>query len=350
MSIRQLLEETTKNWPVKAVCFVLAAMIYFFHQVSLLGSRTFSVPLEIKSEGSMMPVSGLENRKYVRVKVRTRRDQIASVTESDFSAFVDISSQEKEGSYSFPVYVAPDERLMQLDLEPLEISSQPDSVQIQVQKKIVKSVPLAAEVLGEPAYGYRALSAELEPAYVTVCGPSSMISGVEQIPTGIVSVGGAKETVSRTVKLINPNSYISILDESLVRVSVPIVQEGTVKDFQLIPVACTNLNEGFAVSGPDAKIDIVIEGNLLDIEKISASDIRAYADCSFIAEPGVYEVPVQIEIAKPARVAQQSISVLTLTIVSAQEHSPENGEQPSEADPAGMDGTAGAAVRIPLLS
>ncbi|MBP3367116.1 MAG: hypothetical protein J6K96_09080 [Treponema sp.] len=347
MSIKQLLEETTKNWPVKAACFVLAAMIYFFHQVSLLDSKTFSVPLEVKSEGSMMPVSGLENMKYVRVKVRTRREQIASVTENDFSAFVDISSQAKEGLYSFPVYVALDERIIQLDLEPLEISSQPDSVQIQVQKKSVKTVPLAADVLGEPAYGYRALSAELEPAYATVCGPSSMVDDIESLSAGSVDIGGAKETVSRTVKPVNMNSYISVIDGSLVRVSVPVVQEGTVRDFQGIPVSCTNLPEGFTVSGPDARIDIVIEGNLLDIEKISSSDIRAYADCGFIAAPGVYEVPVQIEVSKPARIAQQSVSVLTLTIVSTETQEQESGEQPSEGT---GDGTAAGASRVPLLS
>ena len=201
MSINQLLAKITKNWPVKAICFVLAAMIYFFHQISLLDVKTFSVPLEVRAEGNMIPVSGLEQVKYIRVKVRTKRDQIASIMEKDLTAFIDVSSQTKEGIYDFPVYVDLDEKIVQLDLEPLEIYNQPDNVKIQIQKKTTKAVPLYASVLGKPAHGYKALSAELEPSFVTLCGPASMLDSINKMPVGAVSVEGAEGSISKIVSL-----------------------------------------------------------------------------------------------------------------------------------------------------
>ena len=259
MSINQLLAKITKNWPVKAICFVLAAMIYFFHQISLLDVKTFSVPLEVRAEGNMIPVSGLEQVKYIRVKVRTKRDQIASIMEKDLTAFIDVSSQTKEGIYDFPVYVDLDEKIVQLDLEPLEIYNQPDNVKIQIQKKTTKAVPLYASVLGKPAHGYKALSAELEPSFVTLCGPASMLDSINKMPVGAVSVEGAEGSISKIVSPVNTNSYISILGEkNSIRVSVPIVIEGTAKEFknvaEITGIILTKLDGtakgGVAVAGP----------------------------------------------------------------------------------------------------
>ncbi len=259
MSINQLLAKITKKWPVKAICFVLAAMIYFFHQISLLDVKTFSVPLEVRAEGNRIPVSGLEQVIYIRVIVSTTRDQIASIMEKDLTAFIDVSSQTKEGIYDFPVYVDLDEKIVQLDLEPLEIYNQPDNVKIQIQKKTTKAVPLYASVLGKPAHGYKALSAELEPSFVTLCGPASMLDSINKMPVGAVSVEGAEGSISKIVSPVNTNSYISILGEkNSIRVSVPIVIEGTAKEFKNVPVVLVNLSPSLAVSGDAVEIDFSV--------------------------------------------------------------------------------------------
>lgn len=346
MSINQLLVKITKNWPVKAICFVLAAMIYFFHQISLLDTRTFSVPLEVRAEGNMIPVSGLEQVKYIRVKVRTKRDQIASIMDKDLTAFIDVSSQTKEGTYDFPVYVELDEKVVQLDLEPLEIYNQPDNVKIQIQKKAAKAVPLYASVLGKPAHGYKALSAELDPSFVTLCGPASMLDSISRLPVGAVSIDGADGSISKIVSPVNTNSYISILgDKKSVRVSVPVVVEGTVKEFKDIPVALENLSSGLEVSGDAVKIDFSVEGNLLDIEKLSADDFKVFADCAFISEPGIYEVPVQIEASGNINVSSQSLSVFVLNVSKAEQ----KDDVPVE-ELAPEKKSTSSAFKVPVLS
>lgn len=346
MSINQLLAKITKNWPVKAICFVLAAMIYFFHQISLLDVKTFSVPLEVRAEGNMIPVSGLEQVKYIRVKVRTKRDQIASIMEKDLTAFIDVSSQTKEGIYDFPVYVDLDEKIVQLDLEPLEIYNQPDNVKIQIQKKTTKAVPLYASVLGKPAHGYKALSAELEPSFVTLCGPALMLDSINKMPVGAVSVEGADGSISKIVSPVNTNSYISILGEKKsIRVSVPIVIEGTAKEFKNVPVVLVNLSPSLAVSGDAVEIDFSVEGNLLDIEKVSPANFNVFADCAFITEPGIYEVPVQIDAPGNLTITSQSFSVFVLNVVKSEQEE----EIPIE-EPEPEKKSTSSVFKVPVLS
>ncbi|MGN0730075.1 CdaR family protein [Treponema sp.] len=344
MSINQLLAKITKNWPVKAICFVLAVMICFFHQLSLLDRKTFSVPLEVRANGNMVPVSGLEQVKYIRVKVRTRRDQIASIVEKDLRAFVDVSAQIKEGVYDFPVYIELDDKIVQLDLEPLEIYNQPDIVRLQIQKKVTKPVPLYSSVLGKAAHGYKALSAELEPSFITLCGPESMLEQIDKIPVGAVSIEGADSSVSKIVSPLNTNAYISFLGEkNSVRVSVPVVVEGSVREFTGVPVFLDNLSSQLAVSGEAVTIDFSVEGKLLDVEKLSQSDFRVSADCAFITEPGIYEVPVHIELPGSISVSSQSLTVYVLNIVH---------REPDENFPMDNGGSepTGSMLKIPVLS
>lgn len=101
MSIKQFLDKILKNWPVKVTCFVMAVLIYFFHQISTIDKKTFVVPLEVKSEGAMVLSGGYERHRNVKIIVRARAEQLASVSEKDLRAYVDLSSQSSAGRTIF---------------------------------------------------------------------------------------------------------------------------------------------------------------------------------------------------------------------------------------------------------
>ncbi|MBQ0038878.1 MAG: hypothetical protein KBS64_00430 [Treponema sp.] len=324
MNTKPLLEKLTENWLIKAICFVLAAMIYFFHQVSLLETKTFSVPLEIRKEGNMLPVSGLQKDRYVKIRVRTRSDLISSITEKDFAAYVDIASRTREGTWNFPVAVDLSEHLVSLDIDPLEITVYPDNLPFEIQKKEMKTVPVVAKVFGTPAHGYKALGAQLDPAYVTLCGPKFMLDEIKEIPAGAINIDGAEYLVSKVLKTVNPNSYVSVLDDNLVKISVPVVSEGMVKELSDIDIKINSLNEELDIDGEMPKMSLIVEGSVLDIEKFSLRNLSVYVDLSFVSEPGEYSVPVMVELSPAYSLAQSSLSEVNLNIVKKEEKNTED--------------------------
>ncbi len=319
MNIRALIEKIIKNWPVKAICFVLAVMIYFFHQIALLKTNTYSVPLEVRSNGEMVVVDGLEQYKNIEVRIRTQGEKIASITEKDIKAFIDVSSFTEEGIFDFPIYVEPSEDIVQMNLDPLEISSIPGKLTLEIEKKAIKVVPLYISVFGTPSHGYKALQAKLDPPFVTLCGPSSMLDNIERMQVEPVSVEESSSLVTVEARLLNTNTYVSVLGENRVKVSIPIVSEGIVKEFSEVSVLFENLIDILAVSDDDPKVDFILEGKLLDIEKISLDDIKVFADCSFITESGTYEVPLVIEVPDGISVTEKSSDSLIITVKDASE-------------------------------
>ena len=51
MNKKRLLDKILDNWPAKVICLIIAIFLYFFHQASLIDSKTFVVPLQIIENG-----------------------------------------------------------------------------------------------------------------------------------------------------------------------------------------------------------------------------------------------------------------------------------------------------------
>ncbi len=334
MNIKQLLARLSENWPAKAVCFILAGAIYFFHQMSLLETKTFTVPLEVNSDGMMITALSVESKKYIRIKVRGEREDLSSISDMDFKAYTSISGKDEEGTYEFPVYAELSERIIRMNIDPLEISVQPEFVRLPIQKKAYKAVPVVATVTGTPAYGYKAVHEKCEPGYFMISGPASIVDEITGIPTAIVDVDGSKKTVVKTVPLVNMTSAINIEDRESVKVTVPVVKEGMVRDFTQVPVEYSNVPEGLAVAGEVPVIDISIEGSVLDLEKLKSGSIKVYADCSAVTGEGQYTVPVKVDVSSVFSVVYKSREELNVTVVIKDSPDTENNTE-------GPDGSAG---------
>lgn len=330
MNTKPLLEKLSDNWPVKAICFVLACMIYFFHQVSLLETKTFSVPLEVRKEGNMIPVNGLQNERYITVKVRTRKESLSSVLPSDLKAYIDVSSRTKEGLWNFPVCMELSEKLIQMNIDPLEISCSPDSLKLEIQKKESKLVPLTVEVYGKPAYGYKNLDVKLDPSHVYLSGPKFMLDEIEEIPVGSINIEGSEYAVSKVMKPVNPNGYVSILDTSVVKVMVPIESEAMVKELDDVEIKCNSLAENLAIESEIPKLNFVVKGSVRDIEKFRRRNMSVSIDFSSITEPGTYLLPVVVELSPAYSLVQKSLQEVSVTVVTKPVENTENNMDSSE--------------------
>ena len=104
MNLNDLKYKITNNWPIKIICLMIAIVIYIFHQVSMLDRKVISIPLEIKSEGALLPVSDYPS--HIKVAVRAEPSDIHLVTSGGIKAILNLTNYAKAGSYVVPVEIS----------------------------------------------------------------------------------------------------------------------------------------------------------------------------------------------------------------------------------------------------
>lgn len=292
MNTKRFLEKLIHNWPVKIICFVVAILIYFLHQVSILDKKTFSIPVSIISEGTMVP-TGREYRN-VRVMVRGKSDEIATIQDSEFSAYMDISYLTKEGTYNVPVMLRTNQRIT--CLEPLEIKISPEKFSINVQEKKIKFVNVEPLIAGEPARGYKVASVKAEPGVVGIEGPRTIVDSISRISTESILIEGIKKNSEHETRLIDTNKTITVQYPDELKVYVNLEEIVTEKDFEKLPVKFVNVSETLDFILPTEFAAVSLQGTLLNLDKLRNSQITVVADCAKITEAGEYSVPVYIRV------------------------------------------------------
>ena len=123
----------------------------------------------------------------------------------------------------------------QVSLRPVRVVSvTPQKLQISLEPLATSSLPIQISLLGEPAVGYEAGSASLEPLQALLSGPQSQIKRVTRVQVDL-SIAGLRQDVQTTLPLrvldvtgkIVPG--LTINPESI-QVSLPITQQGGYRD------------------------------------------------------------------------------------------------------------------------
>ena len=123
----------------------------------------------------------------------------------------------------------------QVSLRPVRVVSvTPQKLQISLEPLATSSLPIQISLLGEPAVGYEAGSASLEPLQALLSGPQSQIKRVTRVQVDL-SIAGLRQDVQPTLPLrvldvtgkIVPG--LTINPESI-QVSLPITQQGGYRD------------------------------------------------------------------------------------------------------------------------
>ena len=174
------------------------------------------------------------------------------------------------------------------------------TVSVEVLK--MKSVPIAFNVTGSPAEGYKYTGCISTPESIQVCGKSDELDTVNEIeiPASVIDISGASQPIEMTVD-ITPYlpEGVSLVEERAgnITVTVNIEQEGTLTiDFMVSSIRIDNLSENLQVNyEPDAEITLRFTGDealldTLDISNAVSVDLEDYT------EPGTYDIPVRVNL------------------------------------------------------
>ncbi|HEX9118445.1 MAG TPA: CdaR family protein [Anaerolineae bacterium] len=178
------------------------------------------VPLSRTGLPQTLTVFG-EVTSQVRIQIRAPKTRWQELQPKDFTAWIDLSGL-KSGAYDVPVRVSPPDPSVQV------LAIEPSVVRVTLQQRREKLVPVHANILDTPAFGYDALPAVITPTNVLISGSASAVDQVTQVTVDMY-LRGARASVDRDLKVTprdvggEPLSLVTVTPSD-VEVNVPVVQ------------------------------------------------------------------------------------------------------------------------------
>ncbi len=288
MKANRFFEKILFNWPVKVCCLILAIALYLFHQASLTEKRSFVIPLTIVEEGLVQHTGDYTST--VTVVVRANTEEISSVHSNQLNAYVNLNNISKNGEYNLPVKVNIADEIMAFD--PFEIKVKPEYIKIKVETKDLKYIPLEASIVGEPEHGYEITDISIEPAFVEVTGPESVIENTKKVYLDKIDVTGLTQKSVFETEYKSINKLLSVKETGPFKVTLMVEPKQMERTIENIPVTVLSLNDKLYIKDEIPEMWVILEGSMPVLEEYTPGKRFITIDLAQITEPGEYDVPV----------------------------------------------------------
>ncbi|MBR7064321.1 MAG: hypothetical protein IKI31_04160 [Treponema sp.] len=323
MKQKKLINLLTDNFTVKVICVVIAVFLYGMHRASLLERRTFTVPLSVKADGTMYPMSDWPD--YVKVSIRSSTENIEKALQSDIKALLDLTTYEKEGSHSVPISLHLSEKL--LLMHPFEVSVKPEVVSVRMEEKTLKYVQVEPSLQGEVKHGYEITSMMVTPSSVKVMGPRSTLNVGAKIFTSEIDVTDLTQTKEFNATLTNINSHLAVSDDTKdFHVRVVVEEKAMTKNFSDVKIVPYFLQNDLKLEKEIPTISFDVVGTVPTLENYELDEKSIFIDFSLIKEPGVYEFPIRFSIPNYFEIKNKSIETVILNIQKVEDEIKESEE------------------------
>ena len=281
----------TENWILKLVSLLLAIGFWFYVVGEESIEVTKTVSLEILPPTDKLSVVK-SSTSFLEVTFQSPRHMFSALSSGTITARHKIEGPQKAGDYSFNVspndfsFPAPEIRIVKI---------YPSLVTVTLDEVIVKKLTVKVELVGEPAYGYRADqdAIELDPNAVLVEGPKAMLEKMDTIKTEPIQLVGRVRSFRRTVK-IHQLPEMRIVGDDITEIQIPIKAEFSEREFLDVPVKPLGTPVLNHLANLQAqRIPLVLKGPRAILDKLSATSILAYVEVENLKE-GSYQLPVKL--------------------------------------------------------
>jgi len=293
LNARKIILSLADNWPAKVLSVALALILFVFHEMSTLTTRTIIVPLTVETNSALAPGSAYPRN--VRVRLRGESEGVKAISDGDIEAYLDFSSRESEGQYRAPVQIR--RKGTALVPEPLEITVNPLEVSVTLDKRINKTLPLAASIQGNAADGFELVSYSVSPDEIAVSGPLRIMEAINDIKTDPIDLEGRTNDFSVMVNIANPNPLLlSIRGDAYAEFRCVIRPSVPVRNIDNIAIDVTGLDLRLECDpgGKTGSVRLEAAQSLLDNFYVQPGFLSV--DCSGITEPGTYTLPVNVDL------------------------------------------------------
>jgi diadenylate cyclase len=177
------------------------------------------VPLEYHNIPPNLEIAG-ESADIVQVRLRGPSNVIKDITARSVATAIDLTNMQTGEKV---VALSPQNVQAPFGAEVVRVN--PSTVRFSLERTIVKSVPIAPTLLGQPASGYEIGKVAVEPASVRVEGPERRLNMLAAVPTVPIRLEGKKAAFEETVELDVSDAQVRLEHASLVRVRIDVYRK-----------------------------------------------------------------------------------------------------------------------------
>lgn len=288
-----------ENWPAKVLAFAAALLLFLFNRFDSLDVRTYTVPLRLVTDTSLVPAQEFSNR--VRVTVRGASDLVSQVTENDLEAFADFSGRQGEGVFSATVQV--NRRGSAAETAALEVSVEPMNLSLHLERKVVRTVPVKPDFEGAPGRNFELSGFQVTPTVITLEGPRSLVDQMTSVATEPIELRGKTDSFTLKARVQTGSELISFPYGSTVEVQGLMTSSLSSLVLESVVPGAVNLNSGLRLQSPLPPVRVRLRGTAQALAALpkdaqGSPTVSVYADFTAFTVPG--EVPgVELKAALP---------------------------------------------------
>lgn len=292
MKSKEILDRLVKNWPAKVLSIAAAVIIFMFYRVSSLQERYFSVPLHILLDEHFIPSGSYP--KAVRIALRGKGENIFLIQEDDIDATADLTRYQNEGIFRVPVHV--EKKGSALYADALEVQVDPIEVTVTLEKKMSKSVEVVPNIKGYPSAGFELVQYSVTPSAVDAVGPSGKVQRLESVSTEEIDLKERDEDFVIRIRLDKSDPLIDFPGGDVVEFRGVIREATVLRSFTVGGLIFLDLKQGLSVADESVTGLVRVQGSQNSLQTVADQDVKLIVDCSKIAGPGTYTLPVKVDV------------------------------------------------------
>jgi YbbR domain-containing protein len=295
-----------RNLGLKVLALAIAVLLWFTTAGEHVVERIVHVPLEMQNRPERLELVG-NPPDQVEVRLRGSSGLLSRLQPGDVVAILDLEAA-RPGSRLF--HLRTDQVRSPFGVTVSQVVPQTVSLAFEIGE--ARTVPIRANVEGEPAPGYIVGTVTVSPSSVEVVGPSSDLHALRDAATEPVSVEGATATVEQTVTVGVDDSALRLREPVRATVRAEIVPAPVERTFAQIEVAPRNTPQGRHADVP-MRVTVSVRGGRDALTQLDAASIAAFVDLAGLG-PGRYNLPVRIDPSRAFGVSRIEPSVVEVRI------------------------------------
>ena len=295
-------------WPAKVLALAAALLLFLFNRFDSLQVKTFTVPLRVVTDTALVPAQDFDHR--VRVTLRGAEELVSSVQESDLEALVDFSGHQGEGVFSAPIVV--NRRGNAAESNALELGVDPLVLNLHLERKIVKTVPVRPNFEGAPGKNYELNGFQVVPSIITIEGPRSVLERVQSVNTEAVELRGKTDTFTLKARVDSGSALISFPYGNLVEVQGLMTSSLASLVLENVVPGAMNLNSSLVLQSPLPPVRVRLRGTQEALQNL-AKDTNGAPTVVITADLTAYTLPGEIPAVELKAILPEGVELVELS-------------------------------------
>ena len=310
-----------KEWIPMLISLVLAIALWNFVGGEQRVDKNVMIPVEVINLPRDLVISN-QFKKVIDVTVNGPRALILEIDNKQITRQIDLSK------------ATPGTTVITNDLDSIEVPRgvtvlrvQPSSIILSLDKLITKQFPINPVTTGNPQPGYILQALTMDPEFISITGPETVLAQYEILRTKVININGASKSIQRQIPLDLEPAIVDLIGETTITADISIVLETVQKDYTLLiepVVGDTEL--------PIQKVSIIanVPKLLLDQKVKIQNMLTATISADEENKVGVIKIIPAKELSLPIEIIQIEPSTIPLPQKSPPENDAANASKSNE--------------------